>query len=94
MRTVDRDHAVLRAVSLDDGDRARLDDEEVIAGIPLTEQHVAGRHRAHLAGGTQPCALLAVKTRKGTVAIEGLIHAHPERLAHRGLSITNITSSR
>ena len=58
----------------------------------LTQTHQG--HRAHLAGGTQPCALLAVKTRKGTVAIEGLIHARPERLAHRGLSITNITSSR
>jgi hypothetical protein len=41
MPTLDRDHVVLVSQAADDRDRAGLDDEEVIAVVTLTEQHLA-----------------------------------------------------
>ena len=93
MRPVDGDHPVLTPVALDDRDGAALDDEEVVAGVAVTEEHLARSHRAELARGPQPRALVVVEPRERAAAVGGLVHAEPERVAHAGAWSTNATSS-
>jgi len=93
------DHPVLKAVALDDGNRARLDHEEVVAGVALAEEDLAGLDCAGLTDRAQARALLGVQPWEGTVAIGRLGHTGPERLAgherrtSHEVVTTNIASS-
>ena len=92
--TVDGDHAVLGAVALDDRHDARLDHEEVIAGVAVAEEHLPGLDLAHLPERAQPRALLLTQPGEGPVTVLGLLHADAEGFAHAESSSTNATSSR
>ena len=81
---VDRDDPVLVAVALDDRDRARLDQEEVVAGVALAEQDLAGLDLPHGSDRAQPRPLLLVEPRKRAVAVDRLLEAGAERLGHQG----------
>jgi hypothetical protein len=62
---MNRDYAVLGAVSLDARDGARHDHEEVMAGVPLVEQHVSGPDLMDAADRPEPCQLLFANPREG-----------------------------
>ena len=93
MRALDGDDAVLVPVALDDHDDARLDREEVVAGIALPKQDVAGLHLPHLADRAEPCPHLFAEPRERAVPIDRLLEAGPELLWHQAFWRTNIASS-
>jgi hypothetical protein len=93
MRALDGDDPVLVTVALDDHDHARLDHEEVEAGLALSKQDLAGLHLPHLPDRAKPRALLVAKPRERTVAVDRLLEAGPERFAHQACWTTNIASS-
>ena len=101
MCAVDGDDAVLVPVALDDHGRSGLDQEEVVVGVALAEQHLPRLDGADHAGRAQPGALVWAEPRKRAVPILGLFDARPQRLVeggpeclgHQSPSITNIASS-
>src|SRR6185295_18232627 len=80
---MDRDDPVLVAVTLDDRDRARLDDEEVAALVSLGEEHVTRLDLPDCAEIAEPAELLFVEAGKGAVALRGLGFAYPYGLSCR-----------
>ena len=86
MRSVDRDHPVLLAVTLDYDHRPRLDHEEVGALIAGGKENLAGLDGAHATQAAQPCPLVVVESRERAVAIDDLRDSGPDprlRAAHR-----------
>ena len=82
VRAVDRDDAVLVAVALHDRDRARLDQEEVVAGVALAEQDLTGRDVPHRSDRAQPRPLLVAESGKRAVTVDRLLEAGAERRVH------------
>ena len=66
---VHRDHAILLAVALDDGDRPRLDDEEVAPALSCSEEHLPGFYRSDASEFAEASPLLFAQARKGSVPL-------------------------
>jgi hypothetical protein len=90
---MDGDDSVLTPVPLDDRDGAGLDHEEVVASVTGTEQDLSGLDLARLADCAETVPLRAIQSREGAVAVDRLLHAHPEHRAHSELTISSMTSS-
>ena len=69
-----RDDAILPAVSLDDGHRPRLDHVEVALGVTRLEQDVTGLHGPALAEQAQAGHLTLVETGEGPITLRRLGH--------------------
>ena len=93
VRAMDRDHTVLGAVVLDDGYRARLDDEEVVVGGAGTEQHLARLDLPHRPQPEQPRSLLVIQSREGALPVRGFLEAGTEWLGHT-CTLTNLSRPR
>ena len=81
-----RDDAILLAVSLDDGHRPRLDHVEVALGVTRLEQDVAGLHGPPLAEQAQAGHLTLVETGEGPITLR--------RLGHTGADLGPINGHR
>jgi hypothetical protein len=79
---VDGDHPVLLAVALDDRHGAGLDEEEVVAFLALTEQHLPRLDLASRAERAKARALLVTQAGKRAVAVDRLLDAEAEYLSH------------
>ena len=71
------------AVTLDDRDRARLDDEEVAALVSLGEEDVPRFDLPDAAELAEPAELLIFEAGKGAVPLRGLGLAYPYGLSCR-----------
>jgi hypothetical protein len=79
---VNGDHPVLVHVALDDRDRSRLDDEEVVLVVAGPEQDLSDVDLPHRPDRTKPCALLLGQARERAVAVARLLHPDAERQGH------------
>src|SRR5436305_10536422 len=79
---MDGHDAVLLAVSLDDRDRPRFDNKEVISGLTLTKQELPGTDGPDPSHPAQPRALVFVQAREGAVAVSRFLDPQSQRIAH------------